>query len=51
MKKKVLTAVFFASWLLTGCSIETFFESRCNATVTIIAACVAIASAWAISRK
>lgn len=51
MKKKVLATVFFASWLLTGCSLETFFESRCNAAVTIIAACVAIASAWAISRK
>ena len=51
MKEKVLTIAFFASWLLTGCSLETFFESRCNATVTIIAACVAIGSAWAIGRK
>ena len=44
--EKTMMTVFFASWLLCGCSIETFFDG--GAPVAILAVLVAIACAYVL---
>lgn len=53
MKAKaiVIEGLFFASWLFVGCSLDCSVESKGNMAVTAIAAVVAIACAWIMSRK
>lgn len=46
---KALITVFFASWLLCGCSVENFFDG--GAPVAILAALVAIACAMILGGK
>ena len=46
---KALITVFFASWLLCGCSVETFFDG--GAPVAILAVLVAIACAMILGGK
>lgn len=41
--------VFFASWMVCGCSIETFFEG--GAPLVIISLLVAIACAMVLGSK
>jgi len=47
--EKALITVFFASWLLCGCSVEKFFDG--GAPVAILAALVAVASAIILGHK
>ena len=49
MEKKVIGIVFFASWLLCGCSVETFFDG--GAPVAILSVLVAIACAMILGGK
>jgi hypothetical protein len=49
VEKKVIGIVFFASALLCGCSIETFFDG--GAPVAILAVLVAIACAYVLGHK
>lgn len=42
---KIVMVVFFVSWILCGCSIETIFEGSGNLAVTVITLLVAIACA------
>ena len=49
MEKKVIGIVFFVSWLLCGCSVETFFDG--GAPVAILAVLVAIACAYVLGHK
>lgn len=48
---KILEKLFFGSWLVVACSLETFFEGKGNMAVVITATVVAVVSAWAINRK
>ena len=47
--QKVIMVIFFAAWLLCGCSVESFFDG--GAPVTILAALVAIACALVLGCK
>ena len=47
--KKVAGVLFFLSWLLCGCSIETIFESPKNSVVFIIALAVTVLAAAVIT--
>lgn len=49
MEKKVIGIVFLTSWLLCGCSVETFFDG--GAPVAILAVLVAIACAYVLGHK
>ena len=48
---RILENLFFGSWFVVACSLETFFEGRGNMAVVITATVVALVSAWVISRK
>ena len=47
--KKVAGVLFFLSWLLCGCSIETIFESPEKSAVFIVALIVTILCAAVIT--
>lgn len=47
--KKVAGILFFLSWLLCGCSIETIFESPKKSAVFIVALIVTILCAAVIT--
>lgn len=49
MKTDVLMTVFFLSWLLCGCSLETFFCD--GAPIAILSAIVAVAVAVVLGSK
>ena len=51
MKTDVLMTVFFLSWLLCGCSVETCMDSPANMAVTVISVIVAVACAWAMGHR
>ena len=48
--KKVLGVIFFASWFICGCSVETIFESPKSAVVAIVTAGVAILAAYMMGK-
>ena len=47
--KKVAGVVFFLSWLLCGCSIESIFESPKKSAVFIVALVVTVLAAAVIT--
>lgn len=47
--EKTLMTVFFASWLLCGCSVEKFFDG--GAPVAILAGLVAVGCAMIMGHK
>ena len=47
--KKIIPYIFFISWILCGCSIESFFDG--GAPVAILAVLVAIACAYVLGHK
>ena len=47
--KKVAGVVFFFSWLLCGCSIESIFESPKKSAVFIVALIVTVLTAAVIT--
>ena len=48
---KVIPYIFFAAWLLCGCSIESMFESPACSAVTILALIVAVACAAVMGHR
>lgn len=47
--KKVAGILFFISWLLCGCSIESIFESPKNSVVFIVALIITVLCAAIIT--
>lgn len=50
MKVKIAGTLFLACWLLSACGIDTCLDSPTNLAIEIVAAGVALASAWSLSR-
>ena len=48
--KKALGVIFFTSWIICGCSVETVFESPRSAVVAIVTAGVAILAAYMMGK-
>ena len=51
MKKRILGAVFFISFALTGCGMDSIFDGGKSLATWIVTAGVAVLSAWAICRE
>lgn len=48
--KKALGVIFFTSWMICGCSLETVFDNPRSAAVTVITAIVAVTTAYVIGK-
>jgi hypothetical protein len=51
MPKGVAAILFFFSWLLCGCGVETMLDSPTSGAVTLIAVVVLIACANVLTRN
>lgn len=51
MKQRILGAVFFISFALTGCGMDSIFDGGKSLATWIVTAGVAVLSAWAICRE
>jgi len=51
MKLTKIEVLFLTSWLLCGCSLDCFFDSRANMAYTAVMAIIGLASAVVIYRK
>lgn len=49
--EKVAGILFFASWLLCGCGVETMLDHPASGAVTLIAVIVLIACANVLTRN